>query len=90
VRHEAEGRHWRYEVVSAKDEGLLLYLQKTHFVKPADAITEWNAGNLDALVASKEKAAVLMRDLKDAALFQLRSNEQEQSHQGRGYVLITR
>jgi 4-amino-4-deoxy-L-arabinose transferase-like glycosyltransferase len=90
VRHEAGARHWRYEVVSAKDEGLLLYLQKTHFVKPADAITEWNAGNLDALVASKEKAAVLMRDLKDAALFQLRSNEQEQSHQGRGYVLITR
>ena len=90
VRHEAEAHHWRYEVVSAKDEGLLLYLRKTHFVKPADAITEWNAGNLDALVASKEKAAVLMRDLKGAALSQLQSNEREQHQQGRGYVLITR
>ena len=90
VRHEAEAHHWRYEVVSAKDEGLLLYLRKTHFVKPADAITEWNAGNLDALVASKEKAAVLMRDLKGAALSQLQSNEREQYEQGRGYVLITR
>ena len=90
VRHEAEAHHWRYEVVSAKDEGLLLYLRKTHFVKPADAITEWNTGNLDALVASKEKAAVLMRDLKGAALSQLQSNEREQHHQGRGYVLITR
>jgi 4-amino-4-deoxy-L-arabinose transferase-like glycosyltransferase len=89
VRHEAEAHHWRYEVVSAKDEGLLLYLQKTHFVKPADAIAEWNTGNLDALVASKEKAAPLMRDLKGAALSQLKSNEEEQ-HQGRGYVLITR
>jgi len=90
IRHEAEAHHWHYEVVSAKDEGLLLYLRKTDFVKPADAITEWNTGNLDALVASKEKAAVLMRDLQGGALSQLQSNEQEQHHQGRGYVLITR
>ena len=90
IRHEAEARHWRYEVVSAKDEGLLLYLRKTDFVKPADAITEWNTGNLDALVASREKAAVLMRDLQGAALSQLQSNEREQHDQGRGYVLITR
>ena len=90
IRHEAEAHHWRYEVVSAKDEGLLLYLRKTDFVKPADAVTEWNTGNLDALVASKEKAAVLMRDLQGAALSQLQSNEREQNQQGRGYVLITR
>ena len=81
VRHEAEAHNWRYDIVAAKDEGLLLYLRKTHFVKPTDAITEWNAGNLDALVASKEKTAVLMRDLQGAAV---------QQHQGRGYVLITR
>ena len=90
IRHEAEAHHWHYEVVSAKDEGLLLYLRKTDFVKPADAITEWNTGNLDALVASKEKAAVLMRDLQGAALSQLQSNEREQNQQGRGYVLIIR
>jgi 4-amino-4-deoxy-L-arabinose transferase-like glycosyltransferase len=90
IRHEAEAHHWRYEVVSAKDEGLLLYLRKTNFVRPADAVTEWNTGNLDALVASKEKAAVLMRDLQGAALSQLQSNEREQNDQGRGYVLITR
>src|SRR6266576_2722991 len=90
IRHQAEAHHWRYEVVSAKDEGLLLYLRKTHFVKPGDAITEWNTGNLDALVASKEKAAVLIPDLKAAALVQSQSNEREQHQQGRGYVLITR
>jgi hypothetical protein len=89
VRHEAEARQWRYEVISTKDEGLLLYLQKTHFLKPADAITKWNSGNLDALVASKEKAMVLLSDLQGAALSQLESNEREE-HQGRGYVLITR
>jgi hypothetical protein len=90
VRHETEAHHWRYDVVSAKDEGLLLYLRKTHFVKPADAVTEWNTGNLDALVASKEKAAVLMRDLQGAALAQLQLNEREQHERGRRYVLITR
>jgi 4-amino-4-deoxy-L-arabinose transferase-like glycosyltransferase len=90
VRREAEAHHWRYEVVSAKDEGLLLYLRKTHFVEQADAITEWKAGNLDALVTSEEKAAALMRDLQGAALAPLQSNEQEQHQQGRGYVLITR
>jgi hypothetical protein len=90
LRHEAEAHHWRYEVVSAKDEGLLLYLRKTNFVKPADAITEWNTGNLDALVASKEKAAVLIPDLKGAALVQLESNGREQYQQGGGHVLIIR
>ena len=90
IRHEAEAHQWRYEVVSAKDEGLLLYLRKTNFVRPADAVTEWNTGNLDALVASKEKAAVLIPDLKAAAVVQSQSNEREQYQQGRGYVLITR
>src|SRR5436190_374313 len=90
VRHEAEVRHWRYEIVSAKDEGLLLYLRKTHFIQPTVAVTEWDTESLDALVASKEKAAVLMRDLSDAALSQLQLNEREHDQQGRGYVLITR
>ena len=63
VRREAEARHWRYEVVSAKDEGVLLYLQKTHYIQPDDAVAEWNAGNLDALVVSTEKAAGLVPQL---------------------------
>jgi hypothetical protein len=90
VRHEAEAHHWRYEVVSAKDEGLLLYLRKTHFIEPSDAIAEWNAGNLDALVASNEKAEVLMRDLKGAALSRLQSVKRKGDQQSGGYVLITR
>jgi 4-amino-4-deoxy-L-arabinose transferase-like glycosyltransferase len=89
IRFEAEAHHWRYEVVSAKDEGLLLYLQKTHFVKPGDAIAEWNSGNLDALVASNAKAAALMRNLKGATLSQSQSNDREPK-EGSGYVLITR
>ena len=89
VRRQADVNHWRYEVVSAKDEGLLLYLRKTHFIELGRAVAEWNRGNLDALVASKEKAPPLMRDLQGAALSQLKSNERKEE-QGRGYVLITR
>jgi 4-amino-4-deoxy-L-arabinose transferase-like glycosyltransferase len=89
VRHEAEAHHWRYEVVSAKDEGLLLYLRKTHFIEPDRAVIEWNRGNLDALVASTEKAPALLGELRDASLSSLKSNERKKE-QGRDYVLITR
>jgi len=87
VRHEAEVHHWRYEVVSAKDEGLLLYLRRTHFTEPDQAVAEWNRGNLDALVASTEKAPALMRKLQGAALSQVKSNARKKE-QGMGYVLI--
>jgi 4-amino-4-deoxy-L-arabinose transferase-like glycosyltransferase len=89
VRHEAEVHHWRYEVVSAKDEALLLYLRKTHFIRPNRAIVNWNRGNLDALVAPADDAAALMRRLQDAALSQLKSNERKNKPDV-GYVFITR
>jgi hypothetical protein len=89
VRRDAEAHHWGYEVVSAKDEGLLLYLQKTHFIEPQRAITQWNQGNLDALVASTQKAPGLMPELRGAVLSQLKPNERKEER-GRGYVLITR
>jgi hypothetical protein len=89
VRHEAEAHHWRYEVVSAKDEGLLLYLRRTDFTEPDRAVAEWNRGNLDALVGSTEKAPVLMRELQGAALSRVKSNARKKE-QGMGYVLITR
>jgi 4-amino-4-deoxy-L-arabinose transferase-like glycosyltransferase len=84
VRHEAEARHWDYEVVSAKNEGLLLYLRKTQFIEPQNAVTEWNNGTLDALVISRDKAAILMPKLQGAVLW-----ESEQPR-ARDYVLITR
>jgi 4-amino-4-deoxy-L-arabinose transferase-like glycosyltransferase len=89
VRRETEARHWRYEVVSAKDEGLLLYLQKTHYIQPDRAVAEWNAGNLDALVASTEKAPGVMPQLRGATVSQLKSSERKKE-QGAAYVFITR
>jgi 4-amino-4-deoxy-L-arabinose transferase-like glycosyltransferase len=88
VRRETAAHHWRYEVVSAKDEGLLLYLQKTHFIEADNAITEWNRGNLEALVASTDKAPVLMRGLQGAAVSQLKSGKRKEE-EGKAYVLIT-
>jgi 4-amino-4-deoxy-L-arabinose transferase-like glycosyltransferase len=89
VRREAEARHWRCEAVSAKDEGLLLYLQKTHYIEADRAVAEWNAGNLDALVAPKEKAPRLIPQLRGATVSQLKSSDRNKE-QGTGYVLITR
>jgi 4-amino-4-deoxy-L-arabinose transferase-like glycosyltransferase len=89
VRHEAEVHHWRYEALSAKDEALLLYLRKTHFIAPDRAIGEWNHGNLDALVVSSDEAPALMRELHDAVLSQLKSNERS-GERGQAYALIIR
>ena len=88
VRRDAKTHHWRYEAVSAKDESLLPYLQKTRFLEPAEAIAEWNRGNLDALVVSTQKASGLMRDLRNAALSDLKSTTRKEE-QEKGYVLIT-
>jgi 4-amino-4-deoxy-L-arabinose transferase-like glycosyltransferase len=86
VREESERNHWRYAVVKSGDEGLLLYLDKTHFIDPGSAITEWNRGNLDAIVVPEKTAPDLMRDLDGAALLQLRSLPRKESA-GR-YVVI--
>ncbi len=89
VRSEAETHHWRYEIVSARDEGLLLYLQKTRYIEPDRAVADWNAGSLDALVASTEKAPILMPQLRGVATSQLKFNGAKKV-QGTGYVFITR
>jgi 4-amino-4-deoxy-L-arabinose transferase-like glycosyltransferase len=89
VRGQASAHRWRYEVVSTRDEGLLLYLQKMRYIEPGRAVAEWNAGNLDALVASKENATGLMPQLRGATVSQLKSSERKKE-QGVGYVLIVR
>jgi 4-amino-4-deoxy-L-arabinose transferase-like glycosyltransferase len=88
VRQEAEAHQWRYEVVSAKDEGLLLYLRKTHYIEPDRAIAEWNGGNLNALVASTEKAPRLIPQLRGATVSQLKSSDRKKEERT-GYILIT-
>lgn len=88
VRAEAAAHHWHYEALKTGNEGLLLYLERTHFIDAQRAIAEWNHGNLDALVVPADEAPVLMRDLHDAALSRLKS-DQRSNHSER-YVFITR
>src|SRR5439155_948132 len=66
-----------------------LYLRRTHFIEPDQAIAEWNRGNLDALVAPTEKAPALLGGLRGTPRFSLQSNERK-NEQAKDYVLITR
>jgi hypothetical protein len=71
-----------------RTRGVLLYLQKTHYIQPDDAVAAWNAGNLDALVVSMEKAAGLVPQLSGTVSRSKTSEQKEE--EGRGYVLIVR
>ncbi len=60
VRALAEKNHWRYEVVGGREEGMLLYLERAHFLAPNDAVQQWNAGTLDALVLPNRPTAPVL------------------------------
>lgn len=46
---------WRYSVVGGDDEGMALYVRRTELLEPYQAIAEWNAGKLDALVVPQDE-----------------------------------
>src|SRR5205823_6794368 len=50
VRRIAQTSHFRYEVVRAPDEGLLLYLERTRFLTSDRAAQLWRAGTIDGVV----------------------------------------
>jgi len=56
VREEAEAHQWRYEIVGGREEGMLLYLRRTHFLSANDALEQWRTGQLDALVVRNQPA----------------------------------
>jgi 4-amino-4-deoxy-L-arabinose transferase-like glycosyltransferase len=92
VNEQAVAHHWRYEVIAGGatgSEGMLLYLQKPHFIKPDEAVQEWNREALDALVVPKSKISELMRELQKAAISPLRSVDRK-TYPQIGYVLVTR
>jgi len=89
VRHEAQTKGWRYEIVESHDGGMLLYLEKTHFIQPDRAVAEWNRGNLDALVIRTQEGLELMRNLSGAVLSPIQTDA-VRADRGRGYILIVR
>jgi 4-amino-4-deoxy-L-arabinose transferase-like glycosyltransferase len=88
VRGAAAQHHWRYEVTVADDEGMLLYLEKLHFLAPERAIVEWNRGTLDALVVPSEQAVRYLGRLREATLSPVQSIEKKEAR-GKGYLLLT-
>ena len=88
VREEAASRHWRYAAVAGSDEGLILYLDKPGFIEPGKAITEWNAGTLDALVVPAEETEAYLRDLHGPVVTELKSVKR--AEQANTYVLLVR
>ncbi|MEO6971446.1 MAG: hypothetical protein ABI217_11190 [Chthoniobacterales bacterium] len=54
VRGQAAQHGWRYEVVGGREEGMLLYLRRPHFLSADDALQQWNAGQIDALVVRNQ------------------------------------
>ena len=92
VNEQAVAHHWHYEVIAggaAGSEGMLLYLQKLHFIKPDDAVQEWNREALDALVVPKNRISELMPELQNAVITPIRSVDRKTDPQI-GYLLVTR
>jgi 4-amino-4-deoxy-L-arabinose transferase-like glycosyltransferase len=74
VRREAGERGWRYEIVGGQEEGMLLYLRRDHFLSPNDAVGQWGAGKLDALVV-RDEPALAWNELLPGAERVLRSDK---------------
>jgi 4-amino-4-deoxy-L-arabinose transferase-like glycosyltransferase len=55
---------WRYGVVGGEDEGMLLYVRRTEFLEPEQAIAAWNEGKLDALVVPDDEIDGLLPRLQ--------------------------
>jgi 4-amino-4-deoxy-L-arabinose transferase-like glycosyltransferase len=89
VRKQVDAHGWRYAVVSSSDEGLLLYLRKMQFIGPDRAVSEWNDGKIDALVASAQDAAALIPKLNQNPTVAMRSRTSE-TRNAEDYVLITK
>ena len=66
VRREAATNRWRYEVIAGKEEGMLLYCRREHFISRDRAAAEWSAGQLDALVVPDGKLEAMLPRLPGA------------------------
>ena len=66
VRQEAAGHGWNYEIVGGEDEGMALYLRRTEFIEPDQAVAEWNSGKLNGLVVPDDELNELLPRLQGA------------------------
>ncbi len=83
VRERTQEKQLRYAVVGGREEGLLLYLRRDHFLAPKNAAQLWNDGALDALVLPRGEPRGLFAGADEALL-------SEKSSAVPQYVLLVR
>jgi 4-amino-4-deoxy-L-arabinose transferase-like glycosyltransferase len=66
VRQEAAVHGWNYEIVGGEDEGMALYLRRTEFIEPDQAVAEWNSGKLGGLVVADDELNEVLPRLQGA------------------------
>jgi 4-amino-4-deoxy-L-arabinose transferase-like glycosyltransferase len=88
VRTQAVAHHWRYAILNSPDEGLLLYLRLSRFLRQETAVSEWNDGRIDALVVPTNAAGELLPRLNGASRSNIRSAESGDG--SRGYSVLVR
>jgi 4-amino-4-deoxy-L-arabinose transferase-like glycosyltransferase len=88
VRQWAAQTDWRYAAVYGGDEGMILYLDRISFTEKDAAISEWNAGKLDALVVPARDAQIYTDALQPRPVTFLRSRSRGDDKPD--YVLLER
>jgi 4-amino-4-deoxy-L-arabinose transferase-like glycosyltransferase len=66
VRQEAAAHGWNYEIVGGEDEGMALYLRRTEFLEPDQAVAQWKSGQLNGLVVPDDELNELLPRLPGA------------------------
>jgi 4-amino-4-deoxy-L-arabinose transferase-like glycosyltransferase len=89
AREYVATHQFRYAVISSRDEGLLLYARQTTFVSPEEAISRWNAADVDAVVAENSDLPRFVDQLRPPGAVVLRS-PQRLDGGASDYVLIAR
>ena len=77
----------RLEIVSGKDEGMLLYAGKARFTKPEVALAKWRAAEIDWLVMSDKEFAKRGRDFEPCRKV---AEVPRLDEKASGYVLLSR
>jgi hypothetical protein len=89
VREEAAAHGLNYEIVGGEDEGMALYLRRTEFVEPDQAVAEWKSGKVNGLVVPEDEFNELLPRLSGAVPSRIGWSERAGNYRKR-YVFVVR
>ena len=79
---------WRYRVVGGDDEGMALYVRQTELLEPHEALPQWNAGKLDALVVPEDEIPDLLPYLQGPVPKTVLTSRSTGRYQRRYHLLV--